>query len=507
MAPRRKREPFFPADAAWLRMDRPTNIMMITGVMMFDEPLDVARVKETIGTRMLRYERFRQRVREVPLRLTLPYWEDDPHFDLGAHVHRVALPAPGDVAALQALVSDLMSTPLNPNRPLWDVHLVENFGDKGALVARLHHCIGDGIALVQVLLGMTDEVPDPALESRPKLRARDLLRQTFAAPSRPSVPSVQELAGMAVQESWETLTHPAHAVELARQGQVLAGRWGKQGADAAAAAAKLLLTPPDRKTVFRGPCGVLKRAAWSEQFPLDEVKAIGRRLGGTVNDVLLAAISGALRRYLETVGQPTDGVEINAMVPVSLRQPHEMGQLGNRFGLVILALPVGTSDPLERLAIINKRMSDIKRSPEALVAFAIVNAMGATPIEVEHFLIDFFAAKVTAGMTNVPGPAHPLYLAGDRLTSFMFWVPAAGNVGMGISILSYAGTVMVGVMTDAGLVRDPGKIAEYFNEELREMHERLVQGLPAKSMETEISQEGEPIQAQADTEVPGHRPT
>ena len=312
MAHRLKREAFSPADAAWLRMDRPTNIMMITGVMMFDEPLDVVRVKETVGTRMLRHERFRQRVREAPLRLTLPHWEDDPHFDLNAHVHRVALPAPGDMAALQALVSDLMSTPLNPNRPLWDVHVVDNFGDKGALVVRLHHCIGDGIALVQVLLGMTDEVPDPAQDTRPKPRARDLLGQTFVAPVRSSVSSVQKLAGMAVQESWETLTHPAHAVELARQGQAVASQWTKQGTDVVAATAKLLLTLPDRKTVFRGPCGVSKRVAWSEPFPLDEVKAIGRRLGGTVNDVLLAAISGALRRYLEDVGQPTDDLQINA---------------------------------------------------------------------------------------------------------------------------------------------------------------------------------------------------
>lgn len=177
-----------------------------------------------------------------------------------------------------------------------------------------------------------------------------------------------------------------------------------------------------------------------------------------------------------SAGQPTDDVQINAMVPVSLRQPHEMGRLGNRLGLVILTLPVGTRDPLERLVIINKRMSHIKHSPEALVAYAIINAMGATPIEVEHFLIDFFATRVTAGMTNVPGPKRPLYLAGDRLTDFMFWVPAASSVGMGISTFSSAGKVMVGVMTDAGLVPDPEKIAEHFNAELRDMREQVVPG-------------------------------
>jgi WS/DGAT/MGAT family acyltransferase len=214
---------------------------------------------------------------------------------------------------------------------------------------------------------------------------------------------------------------------------------------------------------------VSKRAAWSEPFPLDEVKAIGKRLGGTVNDVLLAGVSGALRRYMEEVGQPTDGVEINAMVPVSIRQPHEMGQLGNRFGLVILTLPVGTRDPIERLVILKKRMDDIKQSPEALVAFAILNTMGLTPVEVEKLIIDFFSTKTTAVMTNVPGPKEPLYMAGARMTNLMFWVPAAGNLGMGISIMSYAGTVMVGIMTDVCVVGEPIRIAEYFNEELRHM--------------------------------------
>ncbi len=175
MTTRLKRTSFSPVDATWLRMDRLTNKMMITGVMMFEQPLDFARVREIVDTRMLRHDRFRQRVRETPLGLILPAWEDDPHFDINAHLHRVALPAPGDMAALQALVSDLMSTPLDYTRPLWDFHVVENFGEGGAVIGRLHHCIGDGLALVDVLLGMTDEAPEPLSAIQPKARARDLL--------------------------------------------------------------------------------------------------------------------------------------------------------------------------------------------------------------------------------------------------------------------------------------------------------------------------------------------
>ncbi len=469
MAAHLKREAFAPVDAAWLRMDRPTNTMMITGVMMFEQPLDFARVKETIDARMLLHDRFRQRVREAPFGMTLPQWEEDPHFDLNAHIQRIALPAPGDTAALQELVSDLMSTPLDYNRPLWHFHVVENFGSGGAIIGRLHHCIGDGLALVQVLLGMTDDVPDPTLAPRPKRRARDLISENVVGSVRSGVSGIRKLAGTMLHESWETLTHPKHAFDLVRQGQDLAAQWAKQGTDVVAAAGKLLLTLPDRKTVFRGACGGSKRAAWSEPFSLEDVKAIGKRLGGTINDVLLAAVSGALRRYLEGLGQPTEGVEINAMVPVSIRQPHEMGQLGNRFGLVILTLPVGARDPIERLVILKKRMDDIKHSPEAVVAFAILTTIGLTPTDAERILVDFFATKTTAVMTNVPGPKEPLYLAGDRLTNLMFWVPAASSLGMGISILSYAGTVMVGIMTDACMVPDPLTIAENFNSELREM--------------------------------------
>lgn len=255
----------------------------------------------------------------------------------------------------------------------------------------------------------------------------------------------------------------------------------EKGEDVVAATGKLLLTLPDSAKAFHGACGRSKRAAWSEPFPLESVKAIGKRLGGTVNDVLLAAVAGALRRYLEDTGQSTAGVEMNAMVPVNLRQPHEVGELGNRFGLVILTLPVETRDPVERLVIMKKRMSDIKNSPEALVAFVILNGIGLVPIIAEHLVEDFFVSKTSAVMTNVPGPRQPLYMAGSRLDNLMFWVPVYGNTGMGISIMSYAGTVTVGIMTDACLVPDPLSIAENFNVELREMEGWLLNGQPAPS--------------------------
>ena len=166
-----KREILSPVDAAWFHMDTPTNMAMITGVMMFGERLDIWRLKEVVEHRLLQHERFRQRVRQSLLGLRRPSWEIDPHFDLNAHIRHIALPEPGDVSTLQSLVGDLMGTPLDPTKPLWQLHVVDNFNGGSALVCRLHHCIADGLALVQVLLATADLEPDA-----PLLAAEDEVR-------------------------------------------------------------------------------------------------------------------------------------------------------------------------------------------------------------------------------------------------------------------------------------------------------------------------------------------
>ncbi len=459
MAGWRKREPLSLVDAAWLHMDRPTSMAMITGVMMLDEPLDIDRFKEVLERSLLRHQRFRQRVHEPRLALGLPSWEVDPHFDLDAHVHHIALPRPGGVAALQTLVGDLMSTPLDFTKPLWQLHVVDDSSGGGALICRLHHSIADGLALVQVLLSMTR--PDrkaslllPEAETRQEDGALTRLLKPLVGAANQAVRD----AGVLVQEGVETLLDPARILASA-----------KVAADGTAALGRLLLMPPDSKTLFRGPCGVAKRAVWSEPMPLADVKAISHCLGCTINDLLLTAVAGALRRYLEGRGQPTERLDVRAMVPVNLRRPEELDTLGNRFGLVILSLPVGIHDPLNRLAVLKQRMDRIKRSPEAVVTFGILNTIGLTSNQVEKIIVDIFAAKVSAVMTNVPGPQEPLYLAGSQITSLMFWVPAPGDISMGISIMSYAGNVLVGVATDAGLIPDPEAIVAGFHAELAEM--------------------------------------
>lgn len=459
-------ETFSSVDAAWLHMDSPSNLAMITGVMSFDRPLNFERLKKVFEYRLCEYPRFRQRVRESRLPLGLPRWEPDPNFDIDFHVLRVSLPSPGDHTALQQLVGELMSVPLNPAKPLWQFHYVENYGAGSALIGRLHHCIADGIALMQVVLAMCDSSPNAPWPEPPQDCEAQL--SPLARLLRPAVGAVLtvnrtmrkgwRMAEGLVYEGMETLIHPSRLLDAAR----LTG-------SSALALSKLLLLPPDRKTIFKGKCGVSKTAAWSVTLKLDEVKAVGRLMGGTVNDVLLSAVTGALRRYLQERDQPVAGLNIRAIVPVNLRPPDELDQLGNRFGLVFLSLPIGVKDQIKRLIVLKRRMDEIKNSPEAVVALGILNAMGLSPIQIEKIILMIFGIKGTAVMTNVPGPRERLYMCGETVNNFMFWVPSPANLSMGVSIFSYAGEVTLGVATDACLIPDPGAIITHFHDEFEQM--------------------------------------
>jgi WS/DGAT/MGAT family acyltransferase len=224
--------------------------------------------------------------------------------------------------------------------------------------------------------------------------------------------------------------------------------------------------PADPHTVLRGELGTAKRAVWSEPIELEQVKVIGRAMESTINDVLLAALTGALRRYLVERGGAVE--DLRAFIPVNLRPLDEPipRELGNRFGLVFLELPVREEEPRRRLRELKRRMDALKRSPEAAVTFGLLGVVGLVPMAVEKRLVELLGPRGTLVMTNVPGPRQPVYLAGTQLAGLMFWVPQAGKVGLGVSIFSYAGQVTVGVSVDAGLVPDPHRLVRAFHDEL-----------------------------------------
>ena len=436
------------SDAAWLHMDSALNPMVVNAVIWFDEPLDLAHARDILERRLVdEFPRFRQRVSEPFGRP--PRFEDDPQFDVDQHLHRFALPAPGDRAVLEEVVSDLITGPLDSTRPLWHVYLLEGFGDGCALLFRIHHCIADGIALARVMLSLTDEEPDAQIAQRSPGGSGDgtITRLVRAG---------GHAAGVAVHEGVDTLIHPRHAARLA----ATAGR-------DAGTLTKLVAARPDSQTVLRDELRGTRRVAWSKPFPLDGVKRAGRRSEATINDVLVASLTGALHRYLADRDSEVD--ELHVMVPFNLRPLDEPlpRELGNDFGLILLALPVGIADPGARLRDVKMRMDSIKSSHEGPIAYGMLSAIGMTPPAVEDRLIRFFTDKASAVVTNVPGPGSAVYFAGIPVRGVLVWAPCSGNIGMTVSIFSYAGNVTVGFMTDTGLVPDPTPLVRAFDAELR----------------------------------------
>ena len=456
-----RREKISAVDTAWLRMDRPGNLMMICAVLSFAEPVRVEALKAVVAGRFVRFRRFLQRPVQTP---AAAFWETTRGFDIDHHVVHVALPGAGGKRELQALVSRLAATPLNPAWPLWQFHVADNYDGGSAIVIRIHHCYADGIALVSVLLSMTDIAPDgpPAMAPPSAKRKRrsdgDDLLGDLAQPLSEALTMVRKVGGALLDNGSELWQNPGKAIALAEQVGALTGE-----------VAKLATMGEDSPTRFKGVPGVAKRVAWAERLPLDEVKTIGRALQASVNDVLLSCVAGALRTYLSSKGDVTEGVMMRALVPVNLRPVEKAYNLGNRFGLVFLDLPIGIENPVERLYAVRANMRALKGSYQPVLALGLLAAMGAGPKVLQDQVLAAMAKNASAVMTNVPGPQKPLYLAGAKIAQFMFWVPQAGDIGMGVSILSYDGAVQFGVITDRGLVPDPEHVIAHFGPEFEKL--------------------------------------
>ena len=455
-------EKLSPVDTAWLRMDRPSNLMMICGVLVLRGRLSVARVKRVVAERFLRFPRFAQRPVE---RDGAAFWERVDDFDLDDHVVKVSLEGARGDEALQALASELIATPLSPERPRWQFHVVDDYDGGSAVVLRIHHCYADGIALVRVMLSMTDAGPDgpPAMPfEAPRERRRppppdDPLSQLFA-PLGDVVETARKVGATLLEKGAGLWTDPGRAVAFAGQGSAFT-----------AEIAKLALMGQDSPTRFKGSVGRAKETAWAEPLPLDEVKAVGKALGASVNDVLLACVAGALRDYLIEHGDSVDDVMLRALVPVNLRPLEEAYRLGNRFGLVFLDLPVAVDNPVARLYAVRANMRALKGSYQPVIALGLLAAMGAGPRVLQEALLAALARNASAVMTNVPGPQQPLYLAGAAIDRLMFWVPQSGDIGMGVSIISYGGKVQFGLVTDRGLCPDPARIVARFRDEFERL--------------------------------------
>jgi diacylglycerol O-acyltransferase len=424
-------EPMGRVDAAWYRMDRPRNTADIVALLGLAERIPFSRLRTLIADRLLSQVRFRQRVRAADV--GVPCWEEDPTFDLARHVvgPRVLEPGP---AALQACLGRLATEALDAAHPPWRMEVLE-WGGRTALAFKVHHCVGDGRALVGVLRRIADEA---AWESAPGGRAfrpLALARGGFEAISR-------------------ALQDPRAALHLAGEAAAFGG-----------SLAHLVTLPADRPTLLSRPTSGIRRVAWTRALPMDGLRTACRRAGVTINELMLAAIAGALRTILARAGEPVDALAPRVLMPVDARDPADKS-LGNGFGLVFFELPVRAASPGDRLAMIRARSDALRRSPEAVVTLAVLGALGLLPPRLEHLATSFFARKASLVVTNVRGPAAPLRLAGSPLDQLLFWVPHPATLGLGISIISYAGEIRVGVRSDRAVLDDPAALARAITSEL-----------------------------------------
>lgn len=453
--------PMDPVDAAWYHMDGPANLAMVTAVALTKQPLDFDRVREVYRQRLAGFDRFRQRVVEAGFPLATPHWQDMPHFDINQHLHRIALPAPHNMAALKVLFNDIASMPLDREQPLWHVHLVENVDGGSALIMRYHHCIGDGTAMQAVVRKIFDATQDAPLAEMTNDHDKSAAASELAdVPFGFATLERMERSAFALAlGTVEALAHPQRTLEKLEV--VLGG---------AGALLSELVKASDPKSPFKGDFGLRKHVAWSAPVAIADVKAIGAPLGAKVNDVLVAAMTGALRVYLKGRGVDVNHTTVRAMVPVDLRPPERVGLLGNEFGLVLLELPVSAGKAADRLMQTKSRMDRLKRSPEPVAMKFLLELFGRGPKAIEDAANWVFGSKASLVMTNVIGPHDQVYLAGVPVDQMLFCVPHPGKeLGAGISILSYRGMASLAVIADAGLVPDPEMITDEFNREFGRM--------------------------------------
>ena len=456
-------------DTAWLRMDCEANLMMIVGVWQLAPGVKYAAVCARIESSLLQYDRFKQRVMEDAAGAT---WVNDRNFDLANHVVLEKLPkSVNQQDAFQDRVADLATQRLDPKRPLWQIHLIEDYtgpdGVRGsAMIVRIHHCIADGIALISVTMSLVDGAAPPP-EKRKKTAAagsaEDWIADTLLKPFTDITVKALGVVGEGAARSLGMLEDPkkgmAQSLERGMSGSLDMAKVLYQVVSDVAAMA---LMPDDSKTRLKGKPGGAKKVAWCPPIPLDEVKAVGKALNCSINDVLLSCAAGAIGEYLKSFGDDVTGQEIRAMVPVNLRPLDQAHKLGNRFGLVPLVLPIGVENPIERVYEVRRRMVALKGSYQPLLAFSLLAVAGLLIKPAQEMMLNLFAKKTTAVMTNVPGPRDKLKFCGSTLEQSMFWVPQSGDVGLGVSILSYGGGVQFGVIADSTLCPEPQRIVDEF---------------------------------------------
>ena len=464
-------------DASFLHIEDASAHMHVASVMLFEgPPPPYEELLAAIERRLPLVPRYRQRLAFVPLGQGRPKWVDDPHLNLRYHVRYTALPSPGSERQLKDLAGRVFSQQLDRDKPLWELWVAEGLeDDRFAVLAKTHHSLVDGISGVDIVSVLFDTSPEPAAPPDPGDRWLP----------RPLPTRAQLLAEALVERATipAELTRSVRAVLRGPQ-RLLAGV-----RDAALGVGAMALTGlnPAPSTPYNAPIGPHRRFTWV-RADLADVKAIKNALGGTVNDVVLATVAGALGAHLRRRGHKTAGLELKAMVPVSVRTSIERGALGNRVAAMMARLPVWCEEPVARLDLVRDELEGLKSSGQAVGANVLTELAGFAPPTIMDQAARLAARQrfFNVVVTNVPGPQFPLYLLGRRMLETFPMVPLAKNQGLGIALLSYDGSINFGLVGDYDLLWDLDDLAVDVRDSLEEL---------AAAAGVELTRERHPVSA------------
>jgi diacylglycerol O-acyltransferase / wax synthase len=464
-------------DASFLHLEDASAHMHVASVMIFDgEPPPYPELIDAIERRLHLVPRYRQRLAFVPYGQGRPKWVDDPHLNLRYHVRSTALPSPGSEEQLKALAGRVFSQQLDRDKPLWELWLVEGLeGGRFAVLAKTHHALVDGVSGVDIVTVLFDTSPEPVAPADPGERWLP----------RP-LPSRAQLLGEALLERTTVPTEIVRTARAAVRGPRRLLEGAREAAVGVGAMAWAGINPAPASS-YNKPIGPHRRFTWV-RADLADLKAIKNELGGTVNDVVLATVAGALGRHLRGKGQSTDGLELKAMVPVSVRTDLERGALGNRVAAMMAPLPVWCQEPVARLDVVREQLKGLKQGGQAVGAQVLTQLTGFAPPTVMGQASRLMSRQrfFNLVVTNVPGPQFPLYLLGRELAQPFPMVPLARNQGLGIALMSYNGRINFGLVGDYELLWDIEDLAEHLRESLAEL---------AQAAGVELAQDSLPVAA------------
>jgi diacylglycerol O-acyltransferase / wax synthase len=463
-------------DASFLHLEDASSHMHVAGVMLFEgPPPPYADLLDAFERRLPLVPRYRQRLAFVPLAQGRPKWVDDPHFNLRYHVRSTALASPGSERQLKDLAGRVFSQQLDRDKPLWEVWLVEGLDDdRFAVLSKTHHALVDGISGVDIMSVLFDTSPEPSAPTDPGDRWLP----------RPLPSRAQLLAEALIERA----TIPAEIGRSARA--VLRGprRIAAGIRDAAVGVGAMAWAGlnPAPSSPYNKSIGPHRRFTWV-RTDLKDVKAIKDELGGTVNDVVLSVVAGGLGRHLRRRGVNTDGLELKAMVPVSVRTDVQRGALGNRVAAMMAPLPVWCQEPVARLDIVSEQLKGLKSGGQAVGAQVLTDLSGFAPPTIMDQASRLMARQrfFNLVVTNVPGPQFPLYLLGRRMLDPFPMVPLAKNQALGVALLSYDGHINFGLVGDYDLMWDLDDFADDLEESLADLADAAGVELGARERDRE----------------------